>query len=662
MIQVTQSPFLQALGYAIINSLWQFALLWLLYILITSVGKMSSHKRFVTGLVFQLSGFTWFIITLLFYYQQSQQFSASASSLSSEYVANIIAATESGSGKEKFFAYLLKTEQFLPYLSIAYLALLLFLSLKWMQAYRYTKRIKVEGISKIDVDWRLFVQKLAQQMGITRTVKIYLSDLVSSPLTIGFLKPIILVPLASINHLTTHQVEAVLLHELAHIKRYDYVVNIALSIIEAVLFFNPFMQLLSRYIKRERENCCDDWVLQYEYNATTYAKALLKLATFNGATPALAMHAAADKHILLKRVKRMIEKNERTFNYRHQLLALLLMTGILSSIAWFSPTHNRNKVAHKATTPVTFEPLAARIDNPLFNPVSLFTDNNEIDEPLVETEKVTKRAVVTIHNVPIATSHVQRDYKIEDIAPPVINDHDFVAKRMIDIRPSPYFYFSDSAARGQIRRISSVSFWKELERNEVKMKQANATLAKLKRDAKTAPMAMKQVETVLDRAKQSQTELMRLAEGVKNNNQLLQLEQLRALSLKAIDVKKLNEQISQQMEEVQKQMAMATTWTSVSGDDDDDDVSTYVTAAPLVEKPHSYSYEYSNKPKLKTITNAKAQVVYSHGSGTGQAAHTDCSCPAASVKVADATTKPVSPAPVISIRVHNGKVIKVIRI
>jgi len=112
------------------------------------------------------------------------------------------------------------------------------------------------------VEWRLFVQQLAQQLGIKKTVRIYLSGSITSPLTLGFWKPVILVPLASINHLTTKQVEAVLLHELAHIKRYDYLYNIILSVIEAVLFFNPFTQLISKQLKRERENCCDDWVLQ----------------------------------------------------------------------------------------------------------------------------------------------------------------------------------------------------------------------------------------------------------------------------------------------------------------------------------------------------------------------------------------------------------------
>ncbi|MBC7587673.1 MAG: M56 family metallopeptidase [Chitinophagaceae bacterium] len=93
------------------------------------------------------------------------------------------------------------------------------------------------------MDWKIFVKQVSYQLGIKKNVNIYLSELVTTPMTIGFLKPIILVPLASINHLSAEQIEAVLLHELAHIKRLDYLFNLFLSVTETILFFNPFTQL-----------------------------------------------------------------------------------------------------------------------------------------------------------------------------------------------------------------------------------------------------------------------------------------------------------------------------------------------------------------------------------------------------------------------------------
>jgi beta-lactamase regulating signal transducer with metallopeptidase domain len=407
MIQLTRSPFLQALGYAIINSLWQFALLWLIYFLVSSFFKLSSHKKYSAALLMQITGFVWFAGTLAFYYQQCLNETQTASDYFGNYSLMAISAS-AVSTKAKVFAWLIKAEQFLPYLSLAYLLLLVFLSLKWLHCYRFTQRIRQEGISKISVDWRLFVQKLSDQLGIRNNVKIFLSDKVKAPLTIGFLKPVILIPLASINHLNTEQMEAVILHELAHIKRFDYLINLLLSLIEATMFFNPFMQLLSRHIKRERENSCDDWVLQYEYNATNYATALLTIATLQTSRPSFAMNAAENKNALLIRVKRMIEKSEKSFHYRHQLIALLFITTILSTIAWLSPENKRITTAKTDEfTAVKKEPLSAKVDNPLFNPgFFLAKENNE--ETKLELEKEVKpiekhtQKVITAKRLPLA--------------------------------------------------------------------------------------------------------------------------------------------------------------------------------------------------------------------------------------------------------------------
>jgi bla regulator protein BlaR1 len=137
---------------------------------------------------------------------------------------------------------------------------------------------------------------------------------------------------ASINHLSTDQLEAVLLHELAHVKRYDYLVNIILSAVEIALFFNPFTQLLSKSIRKERENSCDDWVLQFRYRACDYAEALLRIASLQAA-PVFAMAATGKKNELLTRVKRMIGEKENRF------------------IAWLNPhvQHTDDKTGTGAT-------------------------------------------------------------------------------------------------------------------------------------------------------------------------------------------------------------------------------------------------------------------------------------------------------------------------
>ncbi|HCL06283.1 MAG TPA: hypothetical protein DHW64_10095 [Chitinophagaceae bacterium] len=376
-----QSAFLQALGYSIANSLWQMALLWLIYVVVSAVLKPSASRKYLLAAGLQSIGFIWFVFTLQFYYSQYNRFlSIEETGLDSKTIAPMV---PQGQGfRSQIIEWMIRGEQLLPYLSVAYLLLMVVLCMRWVMGYRYTSIIRKQGLVVIPVDWRLFVKNTAQQLGIKREISIYLSEKIGSPLTIGFIKPLILVPVASINHLTVAQLEAVILHEIAHIKRYDYLINILLSVTEISLFFNPFTQLLSRQIKKERENSCDDWVLQFQYSAETYAEALLRIAKLQAA-PAFAMAAkGSNENELLTRVKRMIGAQEQGFNYRKQLLAFLLVTGILSSVAWLSPDHQqqqKDKVAVSALKdkqsqtaidiqPVTVEPMAMKVTNPLFNP------------------------------------------------------------------------------------------------------------------------------------------------------------------------------------------------------------------------------------------------------------------------------------------------------
>lgn len=377
---IFQSAFLQALGYAIANSLWQMALLWLIYILGAAVLKPRASRKYIFAVVLQSIGFLWFIITFHFYYGAYNRLLPL--DLDTGNTGQITTLIPPGTGiKAAIVDLMIKAETLLPYLSTAYLILMIFLCIRWVMGYRYTQLIRKDGLVKIPVEWRLFVQDTARHLGITREVSIYLSEKIASPLTIGFLKPLILVPVASINHLSMAQLEAILLHELAHIKRYDYLVNIILSVTEIGLFFNPFTRLLSKHIRKERENSCDDWVLQFKYSAATYAEALLRMAQLQ-ATPAFAMAASGNhENELLSRVKRMIGKSENKFNYKKQLLSLVVVTGILSSIAWLNPekTVSRDTIVpatitdstvqpFKEVQPVAIEPMAVKVTNPLFNP------------------------------------------------------------------------------------------------------------------------------------------------------------------------------------------------------------------------------------------------------------------------------------------------------
>jgi beta-lactamase regulating signal transducer with metallopeptidase domain len=352
MLSIADNPFLQGLGFAIANSLWQFASLWLVYSIVTYLVHFKSANKYRLAVALQTIGFAWFLFSFFVSYHAAAERLAIIDALSANGTVDIVMTGGQENGWQNLWQLSMQKISFvLPYLSAAYLLLLLFMIFRFAQGYKQVQILRKHGLQKMDVRMRLFVDKLAAEFNIGRKVKVYLSELVNSPVTVGFLKPIILVPIASFNQLTTYQLEAVLLHELAHIKRYDYVVHVCLRFIETILFFNPFMQLMSKEIQKERENCCDDWVLQYQYQPADYAAALLSIAK-QAATPALAMAAnGKSKKHLLERIKRIVQVDaKQRFNYREQLLSLGLLTCIICLVSWYKPVKDREKMIEKVKT------------------------------------------------------------------------------------------------------------------------------------------------------------------------------------------------------------------------------------------------------------------------------------------------------------------------
>lgn len=498
MLPVFQSVFLQSLGYAIANSLWQMAILWLFYLLITSASKPKASVKYTLAVILQSTGFIWFIVTLFFYYSAYNQWVPTTASSSTGTITTIVPP---GTGFRSFILKLMIwAEQLLPYLSAAYLILMIFLSVKWIIGYRYTLQIRKEGLVKMPANWRVFVQDTGRQLGITREVRIFLSEKIASPLTIGFLKPLILVPVASINHLTVAQLEAILLHELAHIKRYDYLINILLSVAEISLFFNPFTRLFSTHIRKEREDSCDDWVLQFQYSASTYAEALLRMAQLQ-ATPAFAMAVAGThQNELLNRVKRMIGANENKFTYKKQLLSFLLVTGILSSVAWFHPQQAEKATAKtksnptdssvirlKEVQPVAIEPMAVKVTNPLFNPAFFLSNSlkKEMSENLekasreIEASLNSREVQEAIHQIPAtlqsALQSLQTEKNLE-----LTDWKDELSKidRAEQEMKQVYKTLDTNTMPAYVRKPFKEEFEKDMQRMEKDIQEAKLTIAK----------------------------------------------------------------------------------------------------------------------------------------------------------------------------------------
>jgi uncharacterized protein (TIGR03435 family) len=152
--------------------------------------------------------------------------------------------------------------------------------------------------------WQSMSGGLARQIGLLRAVRVVDAAFVDGPVVIGWLQPVVLLPVAALAGLTAEQVRAILAHELAHVRRHDAAVNVAQTIAETLLFYHPAVWWISSRIRTEREHCCDDVALAVSGDAYAYASALAELETWRAGQPALALAATGGP--LLRRVARVL--------------------------------------------------------------------------------------------------------------------------------------------------------------------------------------------------------------------------------------------------------------------------------------------------------------------------------------------------------------------
>jgi beta-lactamase regulating signal transducer with metallopeptidase domain len=196
----------------------------------------------------------------------------------------------------------------------------------------YVNKLKRDSWS-LGEEWNQFVRKLADGLRITRIITIAEAK-VSSPMVVGYLKPVILFPVGLIAGLSNSQVETILLHELSHIRRHDYIVNIFQVLTEALFFFNPFVWMISADIRRERENCCDDMVIGKGVDPLSYAKTLADLES--RATGQLALGIVGDQNELSNRIKRIMQKSAKNDWGNGRLLPASLVVLGLVLASWLS--------------------------------------------------------------------------------------------------------------------------------------------------------------------------------------------------------------------------------------------------------------------------------------------------------------------------------------
>jgi len=179
----------------------------------------------------------------------------------------------------------------------------------------YTRHIVRHRSHEPSLYWKQRLTQLCRQLRITKTVTLLESKMAKLPVVMGQLKPVILVPVGLLTQLAPDQVEAILLHELAHIRRSDYLVNLLQNIIETLFFFNPALLWLSSLIRDERENCCDDVAIDQLKNKKQYVESLISFRERSLYSSSLsAVGFAGRKNSFLNRIRRIVENKNYTLS------------------------------------------------------------------------------------------------------------------------------------------------------------------------------------------------------------------------------------------------------------------------------------------------------------------------------------------------------------
>lgn len=201
--------------------------------------------------------------------------------------------------------------------------------LRFWKSHRLLKRYQAGTVSCTDQSLLNRLHNQAKQLRISKKVELRLSALINSPMTTGFLKPIIYLPLGLASGLSEKELDTIIQHELAHIRHHDYLVNYGLVALETLFFFNPMVLLMVKELRQEMEYACDDLVTRYE-SPITYSRALIKLQELS-LSNSVALAANQKESELKKRINRMINSNNKNRSPRLAMITILLAMSILST-------------------------------------------------------------------------------------------------------------------------------------------------------------------------------------------------------------------------------------------------------------------------------------------------------------------------------------------
>lgn len=334
-------PILQALGIAVLHSFWQGILAYFLVKMILSF--VPGHKSGARYGVAYCALSILFFGFLFSFFTEWQVVSSMTQASSAGHVQHNAPASVLAAWNQVFsFKYIHLFQSYMPLIAVFYAVGVSLLCAKMLWNIVQIQHLRKQVMLPDSLLQQKFLQ-LKDQSGVRRNVLLRFSEKVNVPVMFGYLKPVILLPFSLMSKLDSQQLEAILLHELAHIKRNDYFWNLLQIVMETLMFFNPAAWFLSRIIRSEREHRCDDYVLKITKTPLPYAHALLLLEE-NRISVADAVMAVTgnNKTSLLNRIKRMTAMKQENRNSQRTLATVSLLV-LIAAMVCFATAFGQEK-------------------------------------------------------------------------------------------------------------------------------------------------------------------------------------------------------------------------------------------------------------------------------------------------------------------------------
>ena len=249
-----------------------------------------------------------------------------------------------------------------PWLARCWIGGIVLIAAWHLVGFAQLSRLRRRSSALDDADWMARLRRLSDRLEIKRRVELLISDRIDCPAVLGFFKPAILWPAAALTGLTPTQIDALLAHELAHVCRHDAAINLLQVIIETLLFYHPCVWWLSKRVRQERENCCDDLAAQVLGDRVEYAGALVAMESLRHSNT-FALQANGGS--LMKRIKRLLEPTTPRIRRTRGVHGALIVIALLVAASFWNGKTNAAE-AEATTKPTTTQPIddLDRVDLP----------------------------------------------------------------------------------------------------------------------------------------------------------------------------------------------------------------------------------------------------------------------------------------------------------